>query len=295
MVASYSLPEGFSELEVFSIGTILLVEALLGLCLNGLTIASFRKIKELRTPSNLLVVSLALADSGICLNALVAALSSFLRHWPYGAEGCRLHGFQGFATALASISLSAAIGWDRYLRHCSRSKPQWGTAVSTVLFAWGFSAFWSMMPILGWGQYDYEPLRTCCTLDYSKGDRNFTTYLFAVAFFNFVIPLFIMLTSYQSIEQRFKKSGLFKLNTRLPTRTLLFCWGPYALLCFYATVENVTFISPKLRMIPALIAKTVPVIDAFTYALRNEDYRGGIWQFLTGQKIERVEVENKIK
>lgn len=54
--------------------------ALLGFCLNGLTIISFRKIKELRTPSNLLVLSIALADCGICINAFIAAFSSFLRY-----------------------------------------------------------------------------------------------------------------------------------------------------------------------------------------------------------------------
>lgn len=56
------------------------ISALLGFCLNGLTIISFRKIKELRTPSNLLVVSIALADCGICINAFIAAFSSFLRY-----------------------------------------------------------------------------------------------------------------------------------------------------------------------------------------------------------------------
>ncbi|EMP28740.1 RPE-retinal G protein-coupled receptor [Chelonia mydas] len=250
----------------------------------------------------------------------VAFVSPF-RYWPYGSDGCQIHGFQGFVTALASISSSAAVAWDRYHHYCTRSKLQWSTTISMVIFVWVFSAFWSAMPLLGWGEYDYEPLRTCCTLDYTKGDRNFVTFLFPMAFFNFVIPIFVMLTAYQSIEQKFKKSGQqFKvpplpveatplpveapppltdsgvpLNTSLPVKTLVICWGPYSLLCFYAAVENVTFISPKLRMIPAIIAKTVPTVDAFVYALGNENYRGGIWQFLTGQKIEKAEVDNKTK
>ena len=56
--------------------------ALSGLSLNILTILSFCKTPELRTPSHLLVLSLALADSGISLNALVAATSSLLRYLP---------------------------------------------------------------------------------------------------------------------------------------------------------------------------------------------------------------------
>uniref|UniRef100_A0A286YCJ0 Retinal G protein coupled receptor n=1 Tax=Mus musculus TaxID=10090 RepID=A0A286YCJ0_MOUSE len=79
MAATRALPAGLGELEVLAVGTVLLMEALSGISLNGLTIFSFCKTPDLRTPSNLLVLSLALADTGISLNALVAAVSSLLR------------------------------------------------------------------------------------------------------------------------------------------------------------------------------------------------------------------------
>lgn len=53
----------------------------------------------------------------------------------------------------------------------SGTKLQWSSAITLAVFIWLFTAFWSAMPLIGWGEYDYEPLRTCCTLDYSKGDR----------------------------------------------------------------------------------------------------------------------------
>ncbi|KAJ7324349.1 hypothetical protein JRQ81_017369 [Phrynocephalus forsythii] len=84
-------------------------------------------------------------------------------------------------------------------------------------------------------------------------------------------------------------------NTGLPVRALVICWGPYSLLCAYAAVESVAFISPKILMIPAVIAKSSPMVNALIYALGNENYRGGIWQFLTGQKMEKMEVDNKMK
>lgn len=58
------------------------LSALSGLSLNSLTILCFCKNPELRTPSHLLVLSLALSDSGISLNALMAATSSLLRYLP---------------------------------------------------------------------------------------------------------------------------------------------------------------------------------------------------------------------
>ncbi|KAK9964396.1 hypothetical protein ABG768_005574 [Culter alburnus] len=295
MVTSYPLPEGFSDFDVFSLGSCLLVEGLLGFFLNAVTVVAFLKIRELRTPSNFLVFSLAMADMGISMNATVAAFSSFLRYWPYGSDGCQTHGFQGFMTALASIHFIAAIAWDRYHQYCTRTKLQWSSAITLVIFVWLFTAFWSAMPLIGWGEYDYEPLRTCCTLDYSKGDRNYVSYLIPMAIFNMGIQVFVVLSSYQSIDRKFKKTGQAKFNCGTPLKTMLFCWGPYGILAFYAAVENATLVSPKLRMIAPILAKTSPTFNVFVYALGNENYRGGIWQLLTGQKIETPAIENKSK
>ncbi|XP_058044004.1 RPE-retinal G protein-coupled receptor [Ahaetulla prasina] len=292
--SAYPIPDGFTETEVFTIGTILLVEALFGFSLNVLTIVAFWRIKEIQTPGNFLVLNLALSDCGICINAFIAAFSSFLRYWPYGSDGCQIHGFQGFLTALTSINCAAAIAWDRYHQYCSRRKLQWNSVFSFGLFAWCFAGFWSAMPLLGWGAYDYEPLRTCCTLDYTKGDRNYITFLIPLVLFNFVIPIFIILMSYQSIDNKFRKTGQLKFNTGLPVKSLVLCWGPYSVLSIYAAVENVALVSPKILMIPALIAKTSPTMNAFIYALGNENYRGGLWRFLTGEKIEKPKTDDKI-
>lgn len=51
------------------------------------------------------------------------------------------------------------------------TKLQWSYAITIAIFIGLFTAFWAAMPLIGWGEYDYEPLRTCCTLDMSKGDR----------------------------------------------------------------------------------------------------------------------------
>ncbi|XP_070802083.1 RPE-retinal G protein-coupled receptor [Pituophis catenifer annectens] len=294
MSAPDSLPEGFTEFEMMSFGTMMLTEALFGFSLNVLTIVAFWKIKEIQTPGNFLILNLALSDCGICINAFIAAFSSFLRYWPYGSDGCQIHGFQGFLTALTSINCAAAIAWDRYHQYCSRRKLQWNSVFSMGLFAWCFAGFWSAMPLLGWGAYDYEPLRTCCTLDYTKGDRNYITFLIPLVLFNFVIPIFIILMSYQSIDNKFRKTGQLKFNTGLPVKSLVLCWGPYSLLSIYAAVENVALVSPKILMIPALIAKTSPTMNAFIYALGNENYRGGLWQFLTGEKMEKPKIDDKM-
>ena len=36
---------------------------------------------------------------------------------------------------------------------------------------WGLSIFWAALPMYGYGVYDFEPMKVCCTLDYTKNDR----------------------------------------------------------------------------------------------------------------------------
>lgn len=47
--------------------------------------------------------------------------------------------------------------------------------------------------------------------------------------------------------------------------------------------------------IAPILAKTTPTFNALLYALGNENYRGGIWQLITGEKIDVPQIENKSK
>lgn len=38
----------------------------------------------------------------------------------------------------------------------SGTKLQWSSAITLAVFIWLFTAFWSAMPLIGWGEYDYE-------------------------------------------------------------------------------------------------------------------------------------------
>ncbi|KPP74749.1 retinal G protein coupled receptor b-like [Scleropages formosus] len=293
METSYTLPEGFTDFDMFAFGSVLLVEGLLGFFLNAMAIIAYLSVKELRTPNNFFVFNLAVADIGLNINGLVAAYACYLRHWPYGPEGCQIHAFQGMVAALASITLLGAIAWDRYHLYCTKQELPWPTAVTMVVIVWVLAVFWSSLPLKGWGVYDFEPLGTCCTLDYSKGDRNYTTYMLSLVFFFLLIPALTMQSSYECIYRYFKKTRKYKFNTSLPLLTLMFCWGPYILLCLYSTVKDVTVVSPKLRMMLPVLAKSSPAFHSMLYAFGSESYRAGIWQFLTGQRVSGPESNKK--
>ncbi|XP_046888483.1 retinal G protein coupled receptor b [Hypomesus transpacificus] len=284
-MAAYTLPEGFTEFDMFTFGTALLVGGMLGFFLNTITILSYLRVKELRTPNNFFVFNLALADISLNVNGLVAAYASYLRYWPFGQEGCSTHAFQGMISVLASISFMATIAWDRYHQYCTRQKLFWSTSLTMSAIVWILSIFWAAVPLSGWGDYDFEPMRTCCTLDYTKGDRNYITYVTTITVLYLLFPVYTIISNYSAIYQYFKKIHHQKFNTSIPLRVLLMCWGPYVIMCMYACIENVKVVSPKLRMILPVLAKTNPIFNAFLYSFGNEFYRGGVWHFLTGQKI----------
>ncbi|XP_049614867.1 retinal G protein coupled receptor b [Syngnathus scovelli] len=290
-MAAYTLPDGFADFDMFLFGSALFVGGVLGFLLNAVTVASFLGVREMRTPSNYLVVNLALADICLNVNGLTAAYASYLRHWPFGQNGCAFHGFQGMIAVLASISFMAAIAWDRYHQYCTRQKLFWTTAMVMSVIIWILSIFWAAVPLMGWGVYDFEPMRTCCTLDYTRGDRDFVTFMLTLVVLYLTFPALTMLSCYSAIHKHFKKVHHHRFNTSLPLRVMLMCWGPYVLMCIYACFRDVTVISPKLRMVLPVVAKTNPIFNALLYSFGNEAYRGGVWYFLTGQKIAEPDLK----
>lgn len=284
-MAAYTLPEGFADFDMFMFGTALLVGGVVGFFLNSISVLSFISVKQMRTPSNFFVFNLALADLSLNINGLTAAYASYLRYWPFGADGCQIHAFQGMVSVLASISFMACIAWDRYHVYCTRQKLFWSTTITMCSIVWILSVFWAAVPLFGWGVYDFEPLRTCCTLDYSRGDRDYITYMWSLVVLYLAFPSITMLSCYDSIKKYFKKIHNYKFNTALPLQTMLMCWGPYVVLCVLACFIDIRVISPKIRMLLPVIAKTNPIFNSLIYSFSNEFYRPGVWNFLTGQKI----------
>ncbi|XP_024259963.1 RPE-retinal G protein-coupled receptor [Oncorhynchus tshawytscha] len=285
-MAAYTLPEGFSDFDMFAFGSALLVGGLLGFFLNAISILAYISVKQMRTPSNFLVFNLAVADIMLNLNGLIAAYASlFYRHWPWGQDGCSNHAFMGMTAVLASISFLATIAWDRYHQYVTSQKLFWSTAWTISIIIWGLAIIWAAVPLIGWGVYDFEPMRTCCTLDYTKGDMDYITYMGALTVFYLIFPAYVMKSNYDAIHAYFKKIHKHRWNTSIPLRVLLFCWGPYEIMCIYACFGNARLVSPKLRMLLPVLAKTNPIFNAWLYSFGNEFYRGGVWQFLTGQKF----------
>ncbi|KAJ8264356.1 hypothetical protein GJAV_G00148200 [Gymnothorax javanicus] len=290
-MVTYALPVGFTDSDMVAFGFAFLIEGVPGFILNAISIVSFLAVKEMQTPSNLFIFNLAVADISLNVNGIIAGYASFMRHWPFGSGGCQKHAFQGMVSVLASISFIGAIAWDRYHQYCTKQKFFWSSAMTMSGIVWVLSFFWAVLPLVGWGEYDFEPLGTCCTLDYSKGDWNYISYMLTLTFLYLIIPALTMLSSYQSINKQFKKTRQYKLNTAWPLRVMLLCWGPYVLLCMYASIYDVSDVSPRFRMMLPVLAKSSPFFHSLLYAFGSENYLAGIRQLFTGKKMALPEPE----
>uniref|UniRef100_A0A4W4GZ38 G-protein coupled receptors family 1 profile domain-containing protein n=1 Tax=Electrophorus electricus TaxID=8005 RepID=A0A4W4GZ38_ELEEL len=142
-----------------------------GFCLNLISVMAFLRVKELRTPSNILIFNLALADLSFSCDTL--AYASYLRYWPFGSQGCQIHAFQGMISILATISFLCDVAWDRYHMYCTKQKMVWSTSLTLSTIMWSLAVFWAALtlPFIGWGVLDYEPMKVGCTLYYTTGDR----------------------------------------------------------------------------------------------------------------------------
>ena len=108
------------------------------------------------------VVNLALSDLVMMTtNGPTVTINVFMqRYWAWGAFGCKLYGFAGAVTGVASILFMVVIGYDRYnviVKGLSGTKINGGKAMAIILAVWGYAIAISLPPLMDmWGGYTTE-------------------------------------------------------------------------------------------------------------------------------------------
>ena len=172
---------------------------------NGCVIYIFLKTKNLRTPSNMFVVNLALSDL-IMMTTMgpTVTVNVFMqRYWVWGAFGCKLYGFTGAVCGTVSILSLVVIGYDRYnviVKGFSGTKITIGKALAILLALWGYAVTISLFPLLDlWGGYATEGLLYTCSYDYLDQSWNAKSYVLFGFFFDYLIPMIMVFFFYSSI------------------------------------------------------------------------------------------------
>uniref|UniRef100_H3CBM4 Rhodopsin n=1 Tax=Tetraodon nigroviridis TaxID=99883 RepID=H3CBM4_TETNG len=250
---------------------------------NALVIYVFCRSRALRSPSNLLVVNLAVADFLMSLTqSPVFFVASLHRHWPFGELACELYAFCGALFGIASMMTLTAIAVDRCLavtRPLARLGGVSPGRVRLVLAGvWLYSLCWSLPPFFGWSAYVPEGLQTSCSWDYmsfSAAVRSYTVLLFTFVFF---VPLGLIAGCYWAIFRAVRRAGrearwhLAKVALGV---ILLFIvsWSPYSVVALTATAGHAHLLTPYMNSIPAVIAKASAIHNPIIYAITHPKYR----------------------
>ncbi|XP_028646866.1 trace amine-associated receptor 13c-like [Erpetoichthys calabaricus] len=225
---------------------------------NFLVIISFSHFRQLHTPSNLLVLSLAVADFFIGGFSMPFELIKLIENcWYFGDTFCFLHSFFSFLLTSVSVSNLVLIAFDRYIAVCD---PFFYSAKITIpitgIFiasSWGssFAYTWALVYFKG-VIFTYETINGClrdCGGLYSE------VWGLVDLFATFILPCSLMVSLYvkvfivarrhlkvinsasEQINKTNKNQGnISKKSERKAAKTLgivisvyLLCWVPYYL------------------------------------------------------------------
>lgn len=160
--------------------------------------------RNLRKPTNYLVVNLAIADMSLGVSVLpFSAALEVLGHWPFGSTFCEIWAAIDVLYCTASINTLCVISIDRYigvtrpLRY--REMITGKHVLAMILTVWVVSFAVSIPALLGWRDHSSSELNSCDVNDQIG-------YVFFSVSVSFYIPTIIVIFIYWKIYQITRKS-----------------------------------------------------------------------------------------
>ncbi|XP_053731261.1 melanopsin-A isoform X5 [Synchiropus splendidus] len=295
----------------YTIGSFILAIGITGTVGNFLVIYAFRRSRSLRTPANMFIVNLAIADLLMCVTQTpVFFISSMRKRWIFGERACELYAFCGALFGICSMITLMIIAVDRYFvitrPLTSIGVLSYKRAFVVVMVAWAYSLGWSLPPFFGWSAYVPEGLMTSCTWDYmtfTPSVRAYTTLLFTFVFF---LPLAVIIYCYVFIFRAVRSTNQtmqkLSISSRESGRTLtrlqnewkmakvallvillyVVSWAPYSSVALTALAGYADMLTPYMNSVPAVIAKASAIHNPIIYAITHPKYRLALARYVPG-------------
>ncbi|XP_023340528.1 opsin, ultraviolet-sensitive [Eurytemora carolleeae] len=170
---------------------------------NGLVLYVYIQNSSLRTPSNRLLISLAMADLLMMFKSWVLIINAWENGPFLGMLGCLSFGSLGNMAGLAQIWTLTMIAYDRAmaifypLRREKRMRH--GQVKLIVLGIWVAALFFSMCPLLGINSYVAEGYLYGCSFNTWATDVEDIAYIYILIVLAYVIPMLIIFYCYIKI------------------------------------------------------------------------------------------------
>ncbi|NXM91011.1 OPSP protein, partial [Oenanthe oenanthe] len=266
--------------------------------LNGLVVLVSLRHRRLRSPLNLILLNLALANLLVTACGSSVSLASNIRgFFAFGERLCRLEGFMVALTGIVGLWSLAILALERYLVVCrplGEFRFQHRHAATGCAFTWGWSLLWTTPPLLGWSSYVPEGLRTSCGPNWYTGGSNNNSYILSLFVTCFVMPLGLILFSYTNLlltlraaaaQQR--QADTTQKAEREVTRMVvamvvafLTCWLPYTTFALVVATNKGIVIQPALASLPSYFSKTATVYNPIIYVFMNKQFQGCLLEML---------------
>ncbi|XP_074113292.1 long wavelength sensitive opsin 1 isoform X1 [Cotesia typhae] len=274
---------------------------------NGMVVFIFTSTKNLRTPSNLLVINLAFSDFLMMFTmAPPMVINCFYETWVFGPLMCQLYACAGSLFGCTSIWSMTAIAFDRYnviVKGLAAKPMTIGGALLRILGIWLFCLAWTIFPLFGWNRYVPEGNMTACGTDYITKDWFSRSYILAYSVFVYYLPLFLIIYSYyfiisavtaheKNMREQAKKMNVASLRSQenqnqsaecklakvaLTTISLWFmAWTPYLVINYAGIFETIT-ISPLFTIWGSVFAKANAVYNPIVYGISHPKYRAALF------------------
>lgn len=177
---------------VTTVLVLLILGTIVGNCLVCIAVGI---VKKLQTPSNLLILSLAVSDLLVAVLVMpFVTIQQVLGYWPLGDDICALFTSLDVILCTASILNLCMISVDRYFvitrpfKYAMKRTPK--RMGIMIVGVWCSSVLISLPPLFGWKD---DPPEWTCIISQNLGYQIYAT-LGA-----FYVPLFVMLAVYYKI------------------------------------------------------------------------------------------------
>ncbi|XP_062871851.1 opsin 7, group member b [Trichomycterus rosablanca] len=248
-------------------------------------------------PAEFFVVNLSISDLGMTISLFPFAIpSAFSHRWLFTEAFCVCYAFCGVLFGLCSLSNLTILSSVCWLKVCC---PNYGSkfssshAVLLVVGVWCYSAVFAVGPVLGWGQYTYEPYGTACCIDWfaPRESALAMSYIVCLFFFCYVVPCTIIFLSYAFIlvtvrgSQQAVRQHVSPQNKILNAQTLiiklsvavcigfLVAWSPYAAVSMWAAFVDPDSVPPLAFMMAAVFAKSSTLYNPVIYLGFKPNFR----------------------
>ncbi|XP_025107397.1 visual pigment-like receptor peropsin isoform X2 [Pomacea canaliculata] len=288
-------PARMSRAGYMVVGATLTLTWVLGTLGNATCLAVFTLHKRLRSPTNMFVMSLNTSDLLMSSVACFFCLSSAWRGgWLYGHAGCTFEGFLVYLLGMTSMYSLAAISLDRYI---VIAKPLLGPRITprvaggSIALCWLGGFLWAALPLVGWNEYRLEGGGISCSVVWESTSTLYTSYIWAIFFFCFLLPVGVMFFSYYHIFMTIRvvsRNQTWDKNSRIARRNQKV---EKKMAKTIAAMLGSGSISAELATYPAIIAKSQGVLNPIIYVASNKQFRQAFYELLPCLGLRRALVK----